>query len=253
VAGDVSLSPDHDKVVNSSVDGVLHLFNSIAKFPAVKRVVMTSSRIAIFNPNPGDDYKVDNNLFNDKFVELSRDAPATHPAKAVLAYAAGKIEAEQAAWNWMKKEKRSFVLNTVLPDYVVGEIINPNSDGSTAGLLKKVATHSDTSGIRAFVAPQASYYVDVRDVGRIHVAALLEPDVQNERLWALAGPFSLNEVLRILRKQLPKKQIPADIEGLGENTKIKVDNSRSTELLKRQGRDWLSLNDSIAELVADLK
>lgn len=83
---------------------------------------------------------------------------------------------------------------------------------------------------------------------------MVEPDVQNERLWAAATPFSLNEILRFFRAKFPdNSKIPKDLEGLGEPTKIKVDVSRSYELLKRQGRNgWVTLIDSLTEQVNGL-
>jgi len=253
VAGDVSFSTDFDQVVKSTIDGIHHLLNSAEKHLTIKRVVLTSSRVAIFNPNKGDNYKVDNNSFNDAIVKQARDAPSDHPFKPVLVYAAAKTEGERAVWKWVKEKKPSFQVNTILPDLVLGEIINTNSDGSTAGMVNKIVTDGDVSAVNPFViAP--SFYVDVKDTARIHVAALVEPDVQNERLWALAGAFSLNEIFGILRSFPNNSKIPADMQGFGEPTKIQVDNSRSTELLKRQGRPgWASLKDTLWEQVQHLK
>jgi len=251
VAGDMSFSTDIDKVVKSSVDGIHHLLNAVEKNPTIKRVVLTSSRIAIFNPNKGDNYTVDNNAYNER-VKAGYELPSDHPDKPLFGYAAGKTEAERAAWKWVQEKKPSFQLNTVLPDLVLGEIINPGSEGSTAGMVNKIVTSGDvSSAYPVVVAP--SYFVDVKDTARIHVAALVEPDVQNERLWALAETFSLNEILGILRNFPKNSKIPADLDGFGVPTKIKVDNSRSTELLKRQGRPgWVSLKDCLWEQVANL-
>jgi len=248
VAGDLSFSRDHDKVVEGTVTGILDLLRSASKIPSIKRVVLTSSRISVFDANKGDTYKVDNNAFNERFVKQSRESPADHPFKAVFAYAAGKTEGEKAAWKFVKDEKPSFQLNTVLPDLVIGEILNPNSDGSTSGMVNKIITSGDTSAVWPF-AVVPSFYVDVKDTARIHLAALVEPDVQNERLWALAGTFTLNEILGILRTFPNNSKIPKDIDECGIPTEIQVDNSRSTELLKRQGRSgWVSLKDSLSEL-----
>jgi len=249
IAGDVSFNTDFDQVVQGSIDGILHILNAATKFPSIKRVVLTSSRIAIFHPKKGDNYKVDNNSYNDAIVKAARETPADNPIKPVLVYGAAKTEGERAAWKWVRENKHSFQLNTVLPDLVLGEIINPGSEGSTAGFVNKIVTTGDISAVYPFVeAP--SFYVDVKDTARIHVAALVEPDVQNERLWALADLFTLNEILGILRNLPNNSKIPKDFEGFGEPTKIIVDNSRSTELLKRQGRKgWVSLKDSLTEQV----
>lgn len=114
VAGDVSLAPDHDKVVQSNVDGIIHLLQAASKFPSIKRIVITSSRVASYNPNKGDDYKVDNNLFNEDIVKKSKEAPATDPAKSFFAYAAGKTEGEKAAWKWVKEHKVQNIHFTII-------------------------------------------------------------------------------------------------------------------------------------------
>jgi len=252
VAGDVSFSSDHNQVIKNSIDGILSVLRSASKIPSIKRVVVTSSRIANFNPNKGDNYKVDNHAFNDAIVKAAHEAAADSPLKPLLGYAAGKTEGERAAWKFVKEEKPSFVLNTVLPDLVLGEIINTASEGSTAGLANKVFTEGNNSHIYPFAAVP-SFYVDVKDTARIHLAALIEPDVQNERLWALAGTFTLNQILGIWREAFPNRSLPADYEGLSVPTQIKVDTSRELELLKRQGRPgWVSLKDSVLEQVKGL-
>jgi len=249
VAGDLSFSTDFDQVVQGSIDGILHILNAATKLPSIKRVVLTSSRIAVFNTKKGDSSTVDINSYNDAIVKAARETPVDNPIKPLLVYGAAKTEGERAAWKWSRENNYSFQLNTVLPAFVLGEIVNPGSDGSTAGMVNKIINDGDISAIYPFVqAP--SFYVDVKDTARIHVAALVEPDVQNERLWSLADVYTLNEILGILRNFPNNSKIPKDIEGLGEPTKLIVDNSRSTELLKRQGRSgWVSLKDSLSEQV----
>jgi len=173
-------------------------------------------------------------VFNDVVVKLAQDAPVDHPAKPFFVYAAGKTAAERAAWNWLDTEKPSFQLNTVLPALVFCEIINPNSDGSTAGAINKVVKNGDLSGLTTFLT-NPPYFVDVKDTARIHVAALLEPDVQHERLWAAAAPLSLNEVLGILRS-VPEKdaKIPNDLDGFGEPTKVHIENSRTAQTSRKK-------------------
>ena len=91
--------------------------------------------------------------------------------------------------------------------------------------------------------------VNVKDVARLHVAALVEPDVQRERLFAFAEPFNYNDVMRTLRKLDPKRKIPGDIEDDSRDFST-VDTKRSVELLKRMGRDgFTGLEDSVRENV----
>jgi nucleoside-diphosphate-sugar epimerase len=253
IAADISQSPDVDFVVKNTIKGIHNILRAASKISTIKRFVLTSSRIAIFNPNKGDNYKVDKKAYFDAALKMAQDLPSDNPIRSLFSYAAGKTEGERAAWKFVDEEKPSFTFNTVLPDLVIGEIINPGSEGSTAGMINKIFTEGNTDGVMGFVSPP-SFYVDVKDTARIHLAALTEPDVQNERLWALAGQFTLNQILDIGREVFPNRTtIPKNYEGFDEPCQIQVDTSRELQLLKRQGRlGWVSLKDSLLEQVKGL-
>lgn len=90
--------------------------------------------------------------------------------------------------------------------------------------------------------------MDVRDVARLHVAALVYADVESERLFALAEPFNWTKVYTILRKAYPDRKIPDDIpdEKLALATIHPRTFQRSVELLKRFGREgFISLEETI--------
>lgn len=76
------------------------------------------------------------------------------------------------------------------------------------------------------------WFVNVRDVARLHVLALTSPALSSPgaRVWAVAAPFNVNDVLRILRKFYPEKTFPADVEGLGKDLR-RIDNKRGEKLL----------------------
>jgi len=120
IAGDVSLSTDVDLVVKNTIEGIHNILRAASKIPTIKRFVLTSSRIAIFQPNKGDNYKVDKQTYHDAAVKLAHDFPSDNPAKFLFSYAGGKTEGERAAWKFVKEEKPSFIFNTVLPDLVFG-------------------------------------------------------------------------------------------------------------------------------------
>lgn len=94
--------------------------------------------------------------------------------------------------------------------------------------------------------------VNVKDTARIHVAALLAPDVENERILVFAYPFNWNDILAILRKLYPDKKFPDDIEDQSRDLS-KVDNSRGAALLKAFGRPgYTGLEESVRENTAGL-
>ena len=89
--------------------------------------------------------------------------------------------------------------------------------------------------------------VNVKDTARLHVAALLDPAVENERILAFAHPFNWNDILAILRKLYPEKKFPTDIEDEPRDLS-KLDNSRGVTLLKAFGQPgFTGLEESVRE------
>ena len=66
---------------------------------------------------------------------------------------------------------------------------------------------------------------NVKDTARLHVAALLDPDMENERILAFAHPLNCNGILAYLRRMYPDKKFPEDIEDNSKDLS-KLDNSR---------------------------
>lgn len=151
-----------------------------AKTPSVKRFVYTSSSIAAVHPTPNVKFHVDSKSWNEIDLKDAWAPPPYTPERSFAVYGASKVEAEREGWNFVESEKPGFVFNTVLPNFAVGPLLNSDQFGSTSGWVRGVYEGDQelTERVRTF-PPQ--YNVDVRDVALTHVAALLEPDVQNER------------------------------------------------------------------------
>lgn len=97
------------------------------------------------------------------------------------------------------------------------------------------------------------FYVDVQDNARLHVAALLHPQVSSERIFAYAAPYTWKDVQTTLAKLYPSKTFVPEIEA------SKLDRSdielapRAENLLKEMGRPgWTSLEDSLLANTRDL-
>lgn len=86
----------------------------------------------------------------------------------------------------------------------------------------------------------------------VHLVALNQPDVENERISAFVQPFNWNGVLATLRELRAGHVFPEDILGLGRDSS-KVSTEREELLLRRMGRKGcLSLRDSLESAVAAL-
>ena len=73
----------------------------------------------------------------------------------------------------------------------------------------------------------------VEDVALLHVAALLDPSVENARLHAWSDGFIWNDVLAIFKKLYPKKEF-VDLKDEVRLTGT-VDDQQSKDLLKTWG------------------
>ena len=91
------------------------------------------------------------------------------------------------------------------------------------------------------------WMVDVKDTARLHVAALIDPEVKEERILAFAHPYNWNAILACLREIYPEKKLPKDLENEPKDLST-LDNSRGAYLLKKFGRPgFTSMKDSIIE------
>ncbi|TEA14607.1 Aldehyde reductase 2 [Colletotrichum sidae] len=104
VASPVSLSPDPESVIPSSIAGVMNALRAANKSPSVKRFVLTSSSVAAALPKPdGKRFDVTADSWNIESVAIAWGEP--HPYQAWHVYAASKSEAERAVWKFYKQDR----------------------------------------------------------------------------------------------------------------------------------------------------
>ena len=251
MATPVMQSYDPNVAVPNVVNGVLNGLKAAATEPGLKRFVLTSSSTAAVSPQPNKEFSVDDKTWNDEVVKKAWISPYEGVQKKLDVYTATKTESEKAAWKWVEENKPSFVLNAVLPNANMGKVLDPPSQGapSTVGWLK--ALWEGFEGNKDLAENPPQYYVNVQDTARIHVAALIYPDVENERLFAWAHPYNWNDILAIYRKLYPDHHFIEDLPDLGRDLS-KVANARAEELVKRFGRSgWTSLEDSVRDATAE--
>jgi nucleoside-diphosphate-sugar epimerase len=235
---------DPNVVVTPVLNSVKNLLEVAAAEPSIKRFVYTSSSIAATYPNPHEKVLVDSSSWNHAAVDAAWKPPPYNQDRMWIVYAASKLQSEQACFDFVKEKKPGFVLNTVLPNYAMGEILDPRQRGSSGGLIRAAWEGQE---VPIFASLPSQYMVGVKDVGRLHVAALVEPDVQNERLLAFSEPYTYNEVMSMLRKLGPDRNIPKDKDDESKDLSI-IDTKRSIELLQRMGRPgFTGMEESIKE------
>lgn len=249
--GVISLGSDPNEIVTPTVAMVTDLLKSLSSHPTVKSFVFTSSSVAIALPNPGVVYPMGPTIFNDAAISAAWAPPPYKPENAFAVYAASKVEAEHTIRKFVNEKKPHFRTNSVLPSTTLGEILDPkNQHGSTSAFVTSLYTGEES--IWSALPPQP--FVNVRDVALLHIAALILPGVNEERVLGFAGKYSQTDVLAILRKLEPGKQFKSAPEGELKDVS-EVDNKRSEELLKeiKNGEGWTGLEETVTQNLKHLR
>ncbi|KAJ7657233.1 D-lactaldehyde dehydrogenase [Mycena polygramma] len=226
-----------EEVIGPAVQGTLSILTSALKYgTSVKRVVYTSSTAAVLQVEPEP----------KTFSELDWNEQAPREAKelgraasGITKYRASKVLAERAAWDFVEKHKGEIGWDLVAlnPPYVHGPMIHEVSTPDALGLSMAPPEALQTGNC----------WVDVRDVPRALVLALLREPAGGERIIIDAGPFVWQEWLDALPDS-PKYQ--KGVRGAGKNVvdRIRYDASKSKRVL---GMEYHSLEDTARDTIAD--
>ncbi|KAH6652247.1 hypothetical protein BKA67DRAFT_573404 [Truncatella angustata] len=240
----LTFSPNPKEVVPPAVNGATSILRSAAKEPRIQRFVFTSSSTSTSLPKPGVRFYIDSKSWNTEVDEYADFPPPYKPENAFKVYSASKTKAEQAVWKFVKDQNPSFTVNCINPAVNMGRVID--SHGETGGLVIK-AYKGD---IQWDFLPQ--YMVNVVDCARLHLIALIDSSVKNERILAFDVPFNWNVVLDNFRDLFPSKRF-ADNQKQDSDIS-EVDNKRGAELLKKwygqQG--YTGLKESLRQTVEGL-
>ena len=164
-------------------DGALRVFR-FAKENGIKRIVLTSSVASIWMDSTIEDtvrYIDESNWTNLSDTNLD-------------AYTKGKALKEKAAWDFVA-ENDSIKLTTILPSVVLGPGIgSPVRRGSMEYMLMLINKEMP-------VAPPLKHGVcDVRDVAKMHIAALENDKSIGKRMIITENAYWVKEVCQMLNK-----------------------------------------------------
>ena len=187
---------DEQEYLKPAVEGTLRVMQ-FARDARIKKVVATSTYLTMAGHmssgsfGPGDFTPFDDPTIN--------------------AYIRSKIAAEQALWDFVRRQNAEMRVSTIHPGAILGPPLGKGDAGTSVSTISAMISGS-TPGIPPISVPM----VDVRDVAEAHVLALEFEGANNKRYVAAhSEPISYLEVATTLRSagysKVPGKEIP---EGL---------------------------------------
>ena len=254
-------SPFHFKVTDPEKDllkpavqgtlGVLqaaHKYNQANNNP-IKRIVITSSFAAVFDPAHG--FRPGYSYTEKDWCPLSYEDGVAAKDNPVTAYRASKVCAERAAWDFLKNENPAFTIATVCAPIVIGPRVGgfkslDDLNTSNAAIWTLLSSGKDG------VVPETRVPVaiDGRDVAAAHIAALELLRDRNERYVVSAGTFSQQAVLDIVNEStvIPdsiKSQTPTGTPGQQVPDHYDIDSSKAQQELNIT---YIPLKQTVEEL-----
>lgn len=239
---------DVDAALAKELEYQIPFLEAVAKEKSVKAVAWTSSAWAVWTPDAKRKVTLTEESWNDEAVELAREGAKGRELR-LTGFMALKTLLEKSVWEWVREKKPKFAFNTVLPDTVLGDCLDPVNQGypSTAGMVRWIWKNENVSVLN-MVEPQ--WFVDCRDAGRLYVALLgTSPAVDRERIFGFGARYSWLRVAEILKELYPDHvDKVAKLQDKGWD-QTEVPNQRGAELLARLGQQggWRSLEESVKE------
>ena len=186
---------DADKeLVQPALQGTRNILFSANDTESVKRVVLTSSTVAMIG-DAIDVQKLNNGVATEK--SWNKTSSISHQP-----YPYSKTMAEKEAWRIVDNQKR-WDLVVINPGFILGPSLSKRSDSTSIDLMIQLYSGKFKTGVPA----GAHAMVDVRDVAKAHVLAGFTPSASGRHLTA-AHLNDLLELAAVIRKQHPKYALP---------------------------------------------
>ncbi|KAI9695934.1 MAG: hypothetical protein M1820_008346 [Bogoriella megaspora] len=195
-------------IIDTAVKGTTSILASAVAYaktqpdPPLRSFVLTSSTAAMQRPKDPP-YTFTDRDWND--FSPAQVAEKGSEVESYHIYRASKVASEKALWQFRDEHKPSFTVTAINPTWVIGPPLvspeTPDKINETVAPIWKILNGepipAPLSGI-----PGTSSYVDVRDVGRLHVFAVRKLDVADgQRYIACAGLGAEQAIADILRRE----------------------------------------------------
>ena len=191
----------HSQLIRPSLDGTCNVLNSVNKISSVRRVVLTSSVVALYNDACDITVSAEHTV-QECDVNPNRDIHHN-------TYAYSKTIAEQTAWKLQSQQQR-WDLITIHPGAIFGPSLSMRVDATSVSMMIQFLNGSFRTGVpRLWLG-----LVDVRDVANAHIRAALSPEA-SDRYIVVAESLRMLDIARCMRvsefgiaDKLPRRVVP---------------------------------------------
>ncbi|MBW1842618.1 MAG: NAD-dependent epimerase/dehydratase family protein [Deltaproteobacteria bacterium] len=188
------------ELIQPAREGTRNVLEAANRTPTMKRLVLTSSVVAIYGDN-ADIASAPGGIFTEK--EWNTTSSADHQP-----YAYSKTVAEKDAWA-IAGEQDQWDLLTINPGWVLGPSLSRRTDSTSISTMIQFGDGTFKTGV-----PELwNGIVDVRDIASAHIKAGYTPGASGRHIVA-SGEATLLDLANILRKHFgddypfPRRQAP---------------------------------------------
>jgi nucleoside-diphosphate-sugar epimerase len=214
--GEMSTTEEYQKhFIEPAVNAALSILNVAQREPSMKRVVITSSVIAlgafedIMRPHGADEW----------FTAASRTTNYEGPyANNMHAYSASKIRSLSETEFWMKRNNPHFDLVSIHPSFVMGrdelDLTAASTYHGSNSFILTVVQGND------FPNPMPACMVHNDDVARLHVEALNTSTIPAGSYVANGPPSRWEDIPILVNKLFPKAVADGTLPDSGKMVSI---------------------------------
>ncbi len=180
---------DPDDIIRPAVEGTLRALRA-ARDAGVTRVVLTSSVASVmYGGFPGTK------------APYTEDDWTDGTLAALTPYTRSKALAEKAAWDFVRNEAPQIRLTAINPGLVLGEPLDGRF-GTSLEVVQRLLAAKDPA------VPDLTFsIVDVRDIARMHVAALGTAAAEGRRFLGSGGMMTFADIGRALKAAFPERRV----------------------------------------------
>lgn len=186
----LSQPADESELIRPAVDGAMRAVRA-AHAAGIRRVIMTSSSVAIMNTQ----LPAGRTQYNETDWSDLNAATATP-------YLKSKVLAEQAVWDWARDEAPDMQITMINPTFVQGAPLDAHF-GTSINVIERLMRGKDP------MLPNIGFTcVDVGDVALMHIRALERPESIGKRFIGMDRFMWFTEMAALLKADHPGRKIP---------------------------------------------